>query len=179
MLSCLLAGCGGPALNGPVLRPASTLQAQSAAGVEQSFRIWLVQNFLKWDANHDLALSQEEAPLGMPVSPEAWTTFLQQCDGNRDGKVTQEEMMSAKAFRRNMADFRKFCRDAFTAMDRSEDRLLQRSEFANVAAADRNLDGMVNLSEYEDYMALLLVINGSVGVMTPEEPPIDEPVING
>lgn len=179
LLTFMLAGCGGPAPTGPAPRPGTALQAQSAAGVEQSFRIWLVQNFLKWDANHDLALSKEEAPLGLPVTPEAWTTFLAQCDGNQDGKVTQEEMLNAKAFRQNMADFRKFCRDTFTKFDRNADKLLDHDEFVTVAAADRNRDGKANMSEYEDYMALMLVISGSVGVRTPEEVPVDEPVITG
>ncbi|MFP5501854.1 MAG: hypothetical protein ACLGIN_05140 [Candidatus Sericytochromatia bacterium] len=185
----LLAGCGqAPGLVGASKARMGAVSAQSKAGTEKGVRGMFKLIFSKFDQDQSGFLTIEEAPGKLhffgpaddtPANPQAVMATL---DLNQDGKVTLREFSRRELLQPVLLAFRYEAGKIFVNLDKNADRALTEEELAGtpytVESLDRNGNGKIPMSEFEDGLAAILAEQGSLGgpvEPAPAEPGGDEP----
>jgi Ca2+-binding EF-hand superfamily protein len=134
------------------LAPAALLAADPAATAPPAGRPhgegrW----FAQLDANHDGAVSKEEASAAAQARVDK---MFANVDANHDGLITQEELRAAEQARRAEAKAKAAAR--FKAADKNGDGMLSKDEVAgnpllarHFDALDTNKDGMLSPEELD------------------------------
>lgn len=176
-----LAGCGrAPGLVGaPQARP-GVVKAQSQAGTAKGVRGMFKLIFSKFDQDQSGFLTVEEAPAKLhffgptdntPGDPKA---VMARLDLNQDGKVTLREFTRPELLQPVLMAFRYEAGKQFVALDKNADRALVEEELQGspfkLEELDRNGNGKVTMSEFEDGLAAKLEEHGTLEP-APAEPP--------
>lgn len=185
----LLAGCGqAPGLVGASKVRAGAVTAKSKAGTEKGIRGMFKLVFSKFDQDQSGFLTVEEAPGSLnffgaaspePQDPKA---VMARLDVNLDGKVTIREFSRPELLQPVLQAFRYEAGKLFFGLDKNADRSLTEEELAGtrytLEMLDRNANGKITMSEFEDALAGILSEGGDInGPAEPEpaEPGGDEP----
>ncbi|MFP5501855.1 MAG: hypothetical protein ACLGIN_05145 [Candidatus Sericytochromatia bacterium] len=168
--SALLAGCGqAPGLikAQPQYRPGA-VEAQSKAGTERGVRNMFKAIFSELDKDYSGDLRLDELPprlsfAGMPLDAEGPEALLRRLDLNMDGGVTLREFYRREFLFPVLEKFRLEIGREFVALDKNGDRTLTEDELAgsrhSFADLDRNMNGKLTMSEFEDGAAAALEHN--------------------
>jgi len=177
-----LGGCGvglGPvAMKG---RPGA-VRAQSYQGAAKGVRAMYLAAFKSADKDENGYLTLQEMMPAMPTQvglaptepAKAAKALFDALDLNKDGKIRFREFTNPAVLQAAIATFRHEVGKAFAALDRNGDRVLIEAELAKapvtLEAGDRNKDGKLTISEFEDAFAAALGQGAE-----PVDPPAAEP----
>lgn len=185
----LLAGCGqAPGLVGASKARVGAVSAQSKAGTEKGIRGMFKLAFSKFDQDQSGFLTVEEAPGKLDFfgpaddTPGDPASVMAKLDVNMDGKVTLREFSRRELLQPVLLAFRYESGKTFVSLDKNADRSLIEEELAGspykLEELDRNMNGKITMSEFEDGLAALIAERGSIGGPVepePAEPGSDEP----
>lgn len=182
----LLAGCGvSQAPMARAIKPGA-VSSLSKAGAEKGVRAAFKFSFAALDADKNGSLSLEELPLpeGAPVDPvAARQAELARLDVNKDNKVSLREFSRPELVQPAVQRFRNMVGQTFAQLDANGDRMLSPEEATRLPAAfeevDRNKNGKLTLSEYEDALATFYGQTGSVDFNPPAPEPATPDPDNG
>jgi Ca2+-binding EF-hand superfamily protein len=177
-----LAGCGvglGPVA---VKGRAGQVGLSSYQGAAKGVRAMYLAAFKSADKDENGFLTLQEMMPAMPTQiglaptepAKAAKALFDALDLNKDGKIRFREFTSPQVLQAAIATFRHEVGKTFAALDRNGDRVLSEAELAKtpvtIEAADRNKDGKLTISEFEDAFAATLGQGAE-----PVDPPAAEP----
>lgn len=177
----ILSGCGTMGAPNAIKRTGA-MQAQSAAGVAKGVRAVFKAAFKATDKDGNAWLSLAEFAAAMPVAPTqpgaapialdpaAVQAKFDAFDLNHDKKIRFGEYQTKDGVAEARTVVRYEAGKIFAQLDRNGDRVLVEAELVSpmitMASADKNKNGKLTASEFEDAFAALLA-----GGPDPVEPP--------
>ena len=147
-------------------QPSSQVQAQSLSGTNSFYKFAVQANFTMKDSNKDGFLSLDEfkkfSPLEIfDVVPNASDSAkkFEKMDSNKDKKLSFAEVKDSKYFLASKDDIKAWAKEGCRITDGNQDKYVSRDEFlkkfpsntlSQFISSDKNKDGKLNYSEYED-----------------------------
>ncbi|MEB3328762.1 MAG: EF-hand domain-containing protein [Candidatus Sericytochromatia bacterium] len=177
-----LGGCGVGVGPGPAKGRSGQVGTNSYQGAARGVRAMYLAAFKSADKDENGYLTLQEmmpalpAHIGLaPTEPaRAAKALFDALDLNKDGKVRFREFTNPQVLQAAIATFRHEVGKTFASLDRNGDRVLIEAELVKtpvtLEAADRNRDGKLTISEFEDAFAATLGQGPEPG-----EPPTAEP----
>lgn len=180
----LLSACGvtaGPALN---KARSAAMTAKSYAGAAKGVRAMYLAAFKSADKDENGYLTLQEMMPALPTQvgqaptepARAAKALFDSLDLNKDGKIRFREFSAPPVLKAAVEVFRHQVGKTFAALDLNGDRVLVEAELAKSAitvdSGDRNKDGKLTISEFEDAFAATLGQGPE-----PVDPPSVEPPV--
>jgi len=178
-LACaILSGCGS--MGSPLAaKRTGSIQAQSATGVAKGVRATIRGAFKTADKNANGWLSLAEYAETQPLAtrPNAQAGF-DALDVNKDKKVRWTEYLVSQNLPQLVTFVRYEAGKSFALLDKNGDKVLVETELVSplvtMAAADKNKNGKLTPSEFEDAFAAAMAAGPD-----PVEPPAPAPAPGG
>ncbi len=167
LATSVLTGCGSqvaPILNDSISTPVQNVTTQSLEGLKDYYKFLIKKTFEKLDANKDGFISKTE--FGVANADQA--KLFDQVDLDKDGKISVKELRDKRNFLRAEKNLRTLVKKSFDGVDTDKNRLISKPEFFTYMqvpvtkpplsavivfnVSDKNLDGNMTFSEYEDYI---------------------------
>lgn len=182
VMASMLSACG--VAMGPTAPKArvGAIGAQSYAGAAKGVRAMYLAAFKAADKDESGFLTLQEMMPALPTQvgqaptepAKAAKALFDSLDLNKDGKIRFREFSAPPVLKAAVEVFRHQVGKTFAALDLNGDRVLVEAELAKspitVEAGDRNKDGKLTISEFEDAFAATLGQGPE-----PVDPPAAEP----
>ncbi|MEB3195918.1 MAG: EF-hand domain-containing protein [Candidatus Sericytochromatia bacterium] len=181
-----LTGCGLQPYSSSASTRVGMVRSQSLAGATKGVRAMYLAAFKSADKDENGYLTIQEMMPALPNPPQfapnetlkAAKALFDSLDLNKDGKIRFREFTAPPVMKAAVTVFRHEVGKTFAALDLNGDRLLEASELAKspvvLASGDKNQNGSLTLSEFEDAFAATLGQGAE-----PVDPPANEPPASG
>jgi Ca2+-binding EF-hand superfamily protein len=168
LMTSVLTGCGSqvaPILTDNITAPAQNVTTQSLEGLKDYYKFFIKKTFDKLDSNKDGFINKSE--FGATSDPTQAKVFTQ-LDLDKDGKISLKELRDKRNFLLAERNLRSMVNKSFNGVDTDKNKLISKPEFFTYMqvpvtnpplsavivfnVSDKNLDGNLTFSEYEDYI---------------------------